>query len=175
MFYDEFPVVLIFPWFLLSFICTEIESILCSSSNFETIHIFIFSGHDGFSDFSEIKNIHLNLDRRIGFLKGYALVEYETMRKKTTDFTDTKGNDFEDYNLKPKMVRGPNKHLKRLVAAKYKSVLVKNYSSRVSKLFGTPSLANTVKDPQFIGYPIKLLVEKERNKEVLMTKLKRRN
>ena len=30
--------------------------------------------------------------------------------------------------------------------AVYKSVLAKNYSSWVSKLFGTPGLANTVKD-----------------------------
>ena len=46
-----------------------------------------------------------------------------------------------------------------------------DYSSWVSKQFGTPDLANMVKDlvkkhSQFIGYPIKLLVEKERNKEV---------
>ena len=50
--------------------------------------------HDHFADCGDVKNIYLNLDRRTGFVKGYAMIEYANQQEAQQAVNSLNDSDF---------------------------------------------------------------------------------
>lgn len=71
--------------------------------------------HEKFSEYGVIKNISINLDRRTGFLKGYALIEFQTFDEANNAREALDGSDIlgQPIGVDWCFVKGPKKNWKK--------------------------------------------------------------
>lgn len=55
--------------------------------------------YDVFAEYGDIKNVHLNLDRRTGLVKGYCLIEYDTYKEAKESIERMNGASFRGKKL----------------------------------------------------------------------------
>ena len=55
---------------------------------------------DEFSEFGKVLNCHMNVDRQTGYVKGYAFLEYETIKEATKAISNMNNSQFMGKALK---------------------------------------------------------------------------
>jgi RNA-binding protein 8A len=74
------------------------ECVLCITGLFEELQEEDLL--DVFSEFGPVKNLHFNLDRRTGYAKGYAFIEYESLDSAKSALSEMNGKEVAGKDIK---------------------------------------------------------------------------